>query len=122
MDESLLELRKKYRGYMPENLAQVRGEEMLYEFISWPWREADGRVLINVRPVNQPADMRTLEARKQVSAIGWNYLRQKAYKEGFASGIEWAMREQRKLVEQARRDGWLAGERSGHDCPRGEGG
>lgn len=98
--EALYQFRKRYRGYMPWNLAKVRGDEMLWEFTSFPWKEADGRVLINARPIGIAADNRTFEVRKQVSVNRWSSHRQKAYKEGFKVGAAWAIRERSKLLNR----------------------
>jgi len=97
LSSAILALRGEYRGYRPYGLAKVRGEEMLYEFISWPWREPDGRVLINARPVGQPASMRSFECRKKISLVTWGMPRQRAYREGFAHGVNWAIKQAREF-------------------------
>lgn len=94
--QGLYEFRKKWAAYRPYALCKVRNVETLHEFISWPWLETDGRVMINVRPVEQPGALMTLECRKQVSPVRWSALRCKAYKEGFKAGIAYAVAEARK--------------------------
>lgn len=88
-------LRLKYRGYMPNRLAKLsprvdvacRGQGMLLEFISWPWVEADGKVYINARVIDDPTTMARYECRKQISPVSWSMLRQQAYRAGFKSGV-----------------------------------
>jgi hypothetical protein len=95
------ELREEYRGYKPYSLAKVRGMEMLYEFISFPWRESDeGRVLINARPINQSASMRTFECRREISPTRWSGYRERAYKQGFQDGVAWAIQTAKELAKE----------------------
>jgi hypothetical protein len=102
--DSILELRKKYRGYMPWQLAEVPGETMLYEFTSWPWQEyGGGEVRIMARPIDDPTANRQFTARKEIHPVRWSSIRQKAYRAGFKAGFAYAAAEARKYAELVRR-------------------
>lgn len=103
--DAVLELRKRYRGYMPWELARLPGQEMLYEFVSWPWIETpavvgeQSHVKIMARPIDDSQQARTYEARKQIHPVRWSAHRQKAYRQGFRDGVKYAIQEARKFRE-----------------------
>lgn len=92
-DESVLELRKKYRGYRPFQLAERRGDPVLWEFTSWPWTsgERGELVLIMARRVDDPTSNRSFFARTQIHPVRWSEPRQRAYRLGFGQGVRYAV-------------------------------
>lgn len=94
---AVLELRKKYLGYRPNALGKVKGTDMLYEFTSWPFPEA-GKVYIMARPIGDPTRNQRFEARRGISLNQWGHLRQKAYREGFTAGYNYALDEMKVPV------------------------
>jgi len=99
-----LELRRKYLGYCPWQLAQSPGDPILWEFTSYPWRAGEGGELVQImaRRIGDPASNRSFLARKQIHPVRWSEPRERAYREGFGAGMVYAAQEARKFREAAK--------------------
>lgn len=96
-----MDLRRKYLGYRPWQLARVRGVDVMYEFTSYPWQEPDG-VYVNARVIEDPTTNRRFKVRSQIGMSGWGHVRQQAFREGWKAGqayMRFAQRQYAGAVE-----------------------
>lgn len=101
----LLEYRRKWAGYRPYELVKLKGQEMLVEIISWPYRDKDGETWIKARAIGDPMSIRDYRPRKDIALCNWSHHRQKAYKLGFMAGVKYGYDEARHQQKLVGRDG-----------------